>query len=208
MSQANVVNMLTYQVALTAENAGKIDQINKILLGSVATESAPTKQPEAKKSAPASDTSSGASDSVASMDDLKAAAKKAKTDHGEQFVKDVMESLDIKPLASLGRCMSKIPAEQYDTIIPLWEAGPVVTVGDDDDLGADDLEDDLDDDLDADEPVEAVTAEAVKLALKAMSQGGDRDGAKALMAEFKAPKLSDVDGLSAAVLAKLFAKLV
>lgn len=205
MSQNNV----TYCIDLTPENAGKIDAINKILLGAAtstpienAKKSADTATDQAGSTAKSSSASASASSSKLTMNDLKSAAKKAKTDHGEDFVKAAIEAAGVKCLASLGRTMSKIPEDKYEAMITTWQAGP--EADDLDDLGGDDLDDDLGgDDLD-----ETPTVEAVKLALKAMSQGGDRAGAKALMKANGAEKLSDVDNCTPAQLLTMFKVLV
>ena len=218
----SLVSMLTYAIALTPENAGKIDAINRIMLGETyaasapiesaktAVESKPTKTADKPADKPAAkekvkpqepDLTEGAT-----MDDLKSAAKKAKADHGEDFVKAAIEASGVKCLASLGRTMVKIEPENYETMIATWQAGPQAA---DDDLGGDDLDDDLGgDDLDDDLGEEAPTPEAVKLALKAMSQGGDRAGAKKLMSDNGAEKLSDVDNCTPTQLATMFKALV
>tara|TARA_R110000744_G_scaffold111086_2_gene209299 strand:+ start:840 stop:1469 length:630 start_codon:yes stop_codon:yes gene_type:complete len=206
------VNMLTYAIALIPENAGKIDAINRIILGETLSAQAPiekakTAVEKTAKEKPAAKTvvKETNTDSATSMDDLKAAAKAAKAAHGEDFVKQVMEDNDIKPLASLGRSMSKIALDQYDDVIAGWKAGPKAADDLGDDLDDDDLGDDLDDDDLGDE---APTPEAVKLALKAYSQAGNREEAKALMKANGAKALSDVDNCTAAQLTAMFAKLV
>ena len=209
----SLVSMLTYAIALTPENAGKIDAINRIMLGETyaasapiesaktAVESKPTKTADKPADKPAAkekvkpqepDLTEGAT-----MDDLKSAAKKAKADHGEDFVKAAIEASGVKCLASLGRTMGKIEPENYEAMITTWQAGPQAA---DDDFGGDDLDDDLGE--------EAPTPEAVKLALKAMSQGGDRAGAKKLMSDNGAEKLSDVDNCTPTQLATMFKALV
>ena len=208
------MNQITYLVNLTPENAPKIDAINRILLGTSYITSAspevlnevikPTTEtvPADKSDKPvtkATDKPITESPAGTTMVQLKAVARKAKSAHGEDFVKSVIEANGVELMSSLGRCMSKIPVELYDDIIAGWEAGPLPTVEPEDDLG-----DDLDDDLDGDAPTETVTAEAVKLALKAMSQAGDRDGAKTLMTANGATKLSDVDNCTPEQLSAIF----
>lgn len=194
-------NTLTYSIELTPENASKIDQINKILLGESYTEEHKMDEPNktsAKKAAPAKKAEPEEESTGLTLEDIRTAAKKAKSEFGEEFTMQVLKDADVDVKATLGRSMSAIPEEQYEDVIAAWQAGPQES----DDLEDDDLEDDLEEDEGE------VDAEAVKTALKAYSKEHGRDEAKAIMTKHKVKALSGVDDLKPAALAKLMKELV
>ena len=199
---------LTYEIEMSPENAGKIDAINKILLGDAYTEEAPPKTSTAKttKAEEQREASTAKASYTLSLDDVKAAAKAAKAEFGEEFAMQVLKDAGVKVATTLGRSMSAIDEEQYEEVITAWEAGPQQTEqsddtpDDDDDFGDDD--DGLDDDSGE------VDAEAVKTALKAYSKEHGRDEAKAIMTKHGAASLSKVDDLPAKKLAAMMKDLV
>ena len=205
-----MTNQITYTVALTPENAEKIDQVNRILLGKTYTAetSAETAVEDVNKPAPTTKKETGAEASGLTLDQVKRAAKKAKSAHGEDFANEVLDSFDVKEGASLGRRMSAIDESDYQAIVDAWVAGPQAEQAsnepeDDDDLDDDDLGDDgLDDDE------SEVTAEAVKTALKAYAKEVGRDEAKDIMQKHGATALSKVDDCTPAQLKAMFAELV
>lgn len=201
-----MTNYVTYQVALTPENAALIDELNAKLIAGYngASNSAPAKTEKAatSKTAPAKTEKEEPSTDVPTMAAFKAAAKTAKEEHGEDFAKQAMTDagVDVKP--SLGRSLSAATPEQYQEIMDAWVAGPAETEdeGEDDDFGDDE---DFGDDDEAE-----VTPEAVKTALKAYAKDVGRDEAREIMQKHGAASLSKVDGLSAAKLAAMLKELV
>lgn len=218
---ANVTNSVTYNIALIPENAEKIDQINRIILGESYTEAAPAQTPskvkpstkEAKKaeddivadnqkSAAIAKAEAEESTPSLTLEDLKKAAKKAKADHGEEFTMQVLKDANIEVAPTLGRSMSKVGEGQYAEIIEAWEAGPQATEQAADEPEDDDFEDDLEEDT------SEVTADAVKTALKAYAKEVGRDEAKEIMNKHGASALSKVDDCSAKQLSAMFSELV
>lgn len=205
-----MTNQVTYSIALTPENAEKIDQVNRILLGESYTAEAPAKAATAKaaeKPAPAATKEPATEASGLTLDQVKRAAKKAKSAHGEDFANSVLDEFDVKAAASLGRRMSAIDEADYQAIVDKWVAGPQVT-----EQAADEPEDDLDDGFDDDdglgEDESEVTADAVKTALKAYAKEVGRDEAKEIMQKHGAAALSKVDDCTPAQLKAMFAELV
>lgn len=202
---------LTYEIEMSPENAGKIDAINKILLGAAYTEEAPAKpapkaeKPAAKaapaKAAPAKEEKA---DEGISLTEFRNAAKAAKSEFGEEFAMKVLKDCGVAVKDTLGRSTSAANADQYEEIIAAWKAGPQESeeeeLDDDDGFGDDD-------DLDSEEEAE-VDAEAVKTALKAYSKEHGRDAAKEIMTKHGAAALSKVDDLPAAKLAAMMKELV
>lgn len=204
-----MTNQVTYSIALTPENADKIDQVNRILLGESYTAEAPAKAPAkepAKKAAPAK-TETTTESSGLTLDQVKRAAKKAKSAHGEDFANSVLDEFDVKAASSLGRRMSAIDEGDYDAIVEKWAAGPQVT-----EQASDEPEYDLDDGFDDDDGLgddeSEVTADAVKTALKAYAKEVGRDEAKEIMQKHGAAALSKVDDCTPAQLKAMFAELV
>lgn len=220
---ANATTTVTYNIALVPENAAKIDQINRIILGEAYTTSSTpvaekavtkpaikesTKAANKAEEAIAADDQKVAAQAEAdevTIDDLKKAAKKAKADHGEDFAMQVLKDADVDVAATLGRSMSKIAENQYAMIIASWEEGPIPTTG----QAADEPEDDgFGDDDELEEDTSEVTADAVKVALKAYAKSVGRDEAKEIMTKHGASALSKVDDCSAKQLSAMFAELV
>jgi len=209
-----MTNNVTYSISLIPENAAKIDAINKILLGDSYSQEPTTpkksatnaKEPSPQKSKDVAQNSS-ASDAVPpadtdiTLESFKSAAKKAKSDHGEEFTMAVLKEAGVEVAATLGRSMSKVDGSDYKAIMDAWLEGPQT----EDDPGLDDLDDGLDDD---DEEESEVTAEAVKLALKAYAKEKGRDEAKAIMIENGASALSKVDDCTPKQLSAMISKLV
>ena len=219
---ANATTTVTYNIALVPENAAKIDQINRIILGEAyTTSSTPVAEKAVTKPAIKESTKAAnkAEDAIAaddqkvaaqaeadevSIDDLKKAAKKAKADHGEDFAMQVLKDADVDVAATLGRSMGKISEDQYADVIAAWEAGPQATP-----QVADEPEDDgFGDDDELEENTSEVTADAVKVALKAYAKSVGRDEAKEIMTKHGASALSKVDDCSAKQLSAMFAELV
>jgi len=190
---------VTYTIDLTPDNASKIDQVNHILIGGDYTKKTPsatdTKTTTTTTTEP-DDTASGIT-----LDEVKAAAKLAKKDHGEDFAIQVLKDHDVAVTATLGRSMAKIPEADYRSIITAWEAGPSET----DNLEDDGLGDGLDDDGLGDDS--NINPEAVKTALKAYSKSNGRDEAKAIMTANGAKALSNVDDCSQEQLAAMMKEL-
>lgn len=205
-----MTNQVTYSITLTPENAEKIDQVNRILLGESYTAEAPAKAAPAKtpaKTVPAKTETTTDEPSGLTLDDVKKAAKKAKANHGEDFANSVLDEFDVKAAASLGRRMSAIDEADYQAIVDKWVAGPQVT-----EQTSDEPEDDLDDGFDDDdglgEDESEVTADAVKTALKAYAKEVGRDEAKEIMQKHGAAALSKVDDCTPKQLSAMFAELV
>lgn len=204
-----MTNQVTYSIALTPENAEKIDQVNRILLGESYTAEAPAKttpaKEPAKKEAPAK-TETTTESSGLTLDQVKRAAKKAKSAHGEDFANSVLDDFDVKEGASLGRRMSSIDESDYQAIVDAWVAGPQT------EQASDEPEDDLDDGFDDDDGLgddeSEVTADAVKTALKAYAKEVGRDEAKEIMQKHGAAALSKVDDCTPDQLKAMFAELV
>ncbi len=210
-----MTNQVTYAIDLTPENAEKIDQVNRILLGDSYTAETPKQPAKQGKSttavddqnAPDPETNKAASSLT--LDQVKRAAKKAKSTHDEAFANSVLDSFGVKAGASLGRRMSAIDESDYQAIVDAWVAGPQT------EATSDELEDDLDDGLGDDDLDDGlgddeseVTAEAVKTALKAYAKEVGRDEAKEIMTKNGAAALSKVDDCTPDQLKAMFAALV
>lgn len=198
---------VTYTICLTPENAQKIDAINKILLGNAYTEeSTPSKPEKAEKPAPVEKKTTAKAAEV-SLDDLKTAAKTAKSAHGEAFCLQVLEDFDVEVGSTLGSSIKAIDESQYAVIIKAWEQGPKKSAKsaskDEDDFEEADDEDSYDDDEESE-----VTAESVKTALKAYSKEVGREEAKAIMNKHGAASLAKVDDLPQKKLIAMMKELV
>ena len=214
-----MTNQVTYTIMLTPENAPKIDAINNILLGTdytsvdakaVETEieqkatkySAQDKayeaikadeQKVAQQAKAEQEAEQEAEGSEVTFDDVKKAAKKAKADHGEEFVMEVLKAAGVKVAPTLRRSVSNIDKDMYEEIISAWKEGFKLT-----DQASDEPEDyGLDNEyFDDEEDTSEVTAEAVKTALRAYSKEVGRDTAKEIMTKHGATALSKVDDCS------------
>ena len=170
-----------YEIEMNAENAPMIDQVNRLLLGKgyaeeavvpAKTDSKPaaTKQP-AKPAAKVEKETPATDDDEMSLADFKTAVKKAKAEHGEDFVKDALSSCGAKAGDPLGRMISAIDVEGYADVIAIFEAGPAAAT-----------EEAEEDDFDGEEEdTSEVTADAVKVAAKAYAKEVGRDEAKEIM---------------------------
>lgn len=144
------------------------------------------------------------SEPAINFEKLKTAAKKAEKEHGKQWVMSTLKNKGIEVSATIGRSVSKIDEDQYTVFINLWSDGPVNTESQkpaEEDDGFDD-----DDGLGSGTP--DVTAEAVKIALKAYSRNVGRIEAKDIMNDNGAKALSNVSECSAKQLAAMMSKLV
>lgn len=213
-----------YAIELIPENAGKIDAINRIILGESYTAEAPATtglgiieeiekskpKSEAKtepkaKAEPKKESKAGTASKV-TFDTFKAAAKKAKADHGEDFVKEMIEQAGAELESTLLKSVSAVDAELRQEIMDLWIAGPTEQAADEPE---DDLDDDLEDDgLDEDEADADIDPEAVKTALKAYSKSEGREAAKEIMTKNGAVALSKVSDCSQKQLAAMMKELV
>lgn len=199
-------NNVTFTLALIPDNAEKIDQINRIILGDSYTASAPAPSKETKTSKAVKETTKSETKEETSgvtADQFKKAAQAAKKDHGEDFCMEVLKEQGVKVGASLGRSIGKVDEDDRQTVMDLWSVGPTEQASDepedDDDFG--------DEDLDGDDEAE-VTVDAVKAALKAYAKEVGRDEARELMQSAGAKSLSAVGDLSSAKLSGLMKKLV
>ena len=198
-----------YTLEMTAENAPKIDAINRIILGDTysaeSSVAAPDKvtKPAAKETAKAAAKPAAKEASGTTTADLKAAAKLAKADHGEEFASSVIEASGFKLGASLGRSLSAIDEGSYDEVIALWAAGPVPTEAASDEP----LDDDDDFDDEDEDDVAEVSADAVKVALKALAKT-DRTEAKRIMKDNGCEAMSKLDDCKPAQLVAMMKELV
>lgn len=193
-------NLVTWSLVLLPENAAKIDQINRILLGSenITKSSTAIIKDEVKetKSVAEKDTTETAG---VSQSDLQAAAKDAKTEHGVDFVKETITAVGGTLVRSLPKSLSSIDVEKHDEFLELLNVGPTST-----EQSSDELEDDFgydEDDLDGEE---APTAEAVKIALKAHAKEHGHAAARKIMNDNGAAKLQNVDDCTPAQLTAMF----
>jgi len=193
---------------MNAENAPMIDQVNRLLLGKGYTEEAavpakaevkaaatklPTK-PAAKveKETPATD------DYEMSLVDFKTAVKKAKAEHGEDFVKSCLETGGGKAGDPLGRMVSAIHSDDYTDVFAALVAGPAEQP----EYDADEYDDDgLDEE---EEDTSEVTADAVKVAAKAYAKEVGRDEAKEIMNSNGAATLTKIADCTAKQLQVMF----
>ena len=191
-------NYVTYQVALTPENAELIDKVNTLLVPGYAKTTATTETSGTETTEPTGPT----------LDDVKTAAKVAKKEHGEDFANEVLDGAGVKAASTLGRRMSAIDPSQYEGVIATWSAGPQEVPTTDDDLGDDDDDGLGDDDLGDDDATPPPTAEAVKTALKAFSKSTGREEAKQIMSDHGVAALSKVDDCTPEQLTSMFKLLV
>lgn len=213
----------------TETESQKIKLINEVLFGQNATtattaaEAAPSPKPkQAAMRAPKETTAPSESDTQATessakssssskvtFDEFKAAAKKAKTDHGEDFVMEVLLAAGTEKQSTLLKTVQEADKELYANIIEAWAEGPQAKAEPEAEAKADDLDDGLGDDGLGDEAEEAeVSADAVKLALKAYAKEKSRDEAKAIMNNNGAKTLTDVEKCSQKQLAAMMKELV
>ena len=194
-------NNVTFTIAATLENQEIIANMTALLVGGTPTKPAmeTPEKPANKKAADKVEEVEVVGDIT--LAEFKAAAKKAKTEHDDDFAMEVLTTNGVTVAATLGRSLSKVDPEDYAAIMEAWAEGPKAEAPADDDLGDDDLDDDLDDEAEVD-------AEAVKTALKAYSKSTGRDEAREIMASYKCKSLNDVDKLKPAQLAALLQEIV
>ena len=198
-----MTNNVTYSISLIPENAAKIDAVNKILLGDSYSQEPTAPKKSAKtvtEVASSTESKESSADVGVTLESFKSAAKKAKSDHGEDFTMAVLKEAGVEVAATLGRSMSKVDGSDYKAIMDVWLEGPQAT---------EQADDSSDDDFDDEEEDESeVTVDAVKLALKAYAKEKGRDEAKAIMIENGASALSKVDDCTPKQLSAMMSKLV
>ena len=185
-----------YEIEMNAENAPMIDQVNRLLLGEGYTEETAAKTPsnkgadkaESKAEEPAS---KGDTDTM-SLSAFKTAVKKAKAEHGEDFVKSCLESGGGKAGDPLGRMVSAIDADEYADIVATFLVVPAEQAEEDDGLE------------DEEEDSSEVTADAVKVAAKAYAKEVGRDEAKEIMNSNGAATLTKIADCTAKQLQAMF----
>ena len=191
------MNYVNFQVELTAENAPKIDEISQLLLGKAHTQETTTKPTDTTKATAKTTTKSTADTDEMSLADFKTAVKKAKADHGEDFVKTVLVDNGAEKGTPLGRMVSAIEAEDYENVVEKLEAGPAKAEE------AEEEDDGFGDEEDASE----VDAEAVKTAAKAYAKEVGRDDAKAIMLKHGAATITKINDCSVKQLQAMFKDL-
>ena len=195
-----------YEIEMNAENAPMIDQVNRLLLGRGYTEEAvtPTKteaapaatKPPAKPTAKVEKETPATDDDEMSLADFKTAVKKAKAEHGEDFITGTLVGWGAKAGDPLGRMVSAIDVEGYADVIAIFEAGPAAATEDDE-------EDDVLDEEESEDTSE-VTADAVKVAAKAYAKEVGRDEAKEIMNSNGAATLTKIADCTAKQLQVMF----
>ena len=161
--------------------------------------------------------------------DVKEAARDAKKTHGDAFAKQVLTDHDCDIKTTLGRSLTGIPEEKYQSIVQAWVKGPVKSTSmfeeekEDGPVSAPEPEEAAlaeetrkEEEVDApkaeteEEPVDQpdIEPEAVKMALRAYAKKHTKEAAKALMAEFDIPSLPAVSNADQATLTALFTKVL
>jgi hypothetical protein len=158
-----------YEIDLAPENAKKIDQINKILLGESYEEEAPAK-PAKGKSGSLFEDSSDAND-CPDLDSFTSCAKNCKEEHGEEFCMLVLEDEGIETAKTLRGSVKKVPEEKRRAVMKLWVKGP--QKGKSDDWEEEEEEEE--------EDTSKVTSDAVKKAVKAYAEEHSKEKAKKVM---------------------------
>jgi hypothetical protein len=225
-----------YEIEMNAENAPMIDQVNRLLLGNghtaeagvavkgdakpAATKPAATKpaatKPAAKPAAKVEKDTGGDSDDEMSLADFKAAVKKAKAEHGEEFCKQTLEANGAKKNDPLGRMVSAIDADDYADLVaafvegPTEQAeeaveGPTEQAEEAEEGPTEQAEEAEEDDFDDEEEDSSeVTADAVKVAAKAYAKEVGRDEAKEIMNSNGAATLTKIADCTAKQLQAMF----
>ena len=185
-----MTNYINYQVELKPENSALIDKLNSMLLG--AGEGTQKVKPAPKpKAEPVAQEESGFS-----IQDLKNACKVAKSAYGEEFCMTLLKENGVAVKSTLGRSMSAVPVEKYDTIITALSEGPQEK-----DIPDDDFDDD-DDDFGDDEP--ELDAETVTIAVKAYAKEHGRPETKKVMLDCGIKALADISNATASQKQKLY----
>lgn len=203
MSEQNIANVVTWSLVLSPDNAEKIDQINRVILGNTYTAGSTVETKPETKTKPKTETKPEAKTETKDKSDgptlveFKAAAKKVKLDHGEDFAKSVVEESGTEVKSTYARTLSAVPEEDYSAIMAAWLEGPT---------GDEDLEDDGD--LEDDEDLEdAPDADTVKTAVRAYAKENGNADAKTIMKKHGASALSEIPKLDGKSLAALFAEV-
>ena len=189
-----------YEIEMNAENAPMIDQVNRLLLGEGYTEETAAKTPsnkgadkaESKAESKAEEPASKGDTDTMSLSAFKKAVKKAKAEHGEDFVKSCLESGGGKAGDPLGRMVSAIDADEYADIVATFLVVPAEQAEEDDGLE------------DEEEDSSEVTADAVKVAAKAYAKEVGRDEAKEIMNSNGAATLTKIADCTAKQLQAMF----
>ena len=189
-----------YEIEMNAENAPMIDQVNRLLLGEGYTEETAAKTPsnkgadkaESKAESKAEEPASKGDTDTMSLSAFKTAVKKAKAEHGEDFVKSCLESGGGKAGDPLGRMVSAIDADEYADIVATFLVVPAEQAEEDDGLE------------DEEEDSSEVTADAVKVAAKAYAKEVGRDEAKEIMNSNGAATLTKIADCTAKQLQAMF----
>jgi len=183
---------VTYEIELTPANAAVIDQVNRILLSGSYT--ADTRAPATTKSKAAETDIADTSQAEMDLAGFKEVVKKAKADHGEEFVKATLEDNGAEGGKPLGRMVTAIDVADYGDVVAALEAGPTEQASDEDDgFGDEDEEDDSE-----------VDAEAVKTAAKAYAKEVGRDEAKEIMNKHGAATLAKIGSCTEKQLQAMF----
>jgi hypothetical protein len=193
-----------YEIEMNAENAPMIDQVNRLLLdnGHTAEAGAPAKteatpaatKPPAKPAAKVEKETPATDDDEMSLADFKTAVKKAKAEHGEDFITATLVANGAKAGNPLGRMVSSIDTDDYTDIVAAFVAGPT-------EQAEEAEEDDFDDE---EEDSSEVTADAVKVAAKAYAKEVGRDEAKEIMNSNGAATLTKIADCTAKQLQTMF----
>lgn len=173
---------------------------NRVLMNKFLSSNLPDEGEKTRKAGKAVETDESETAGI-SVDDIKAAARKANKAHGEDFVKAVLEALDVDVGKSAARALSKLEEDQFETFLELLNAGPADD--DEDEEDDEDEDDDLEDDEDEEDDDEEITGDSVKAKLKAYAKEESSTEAKKLMKKHGCASLAEVAKLSKAKLAKL-----
>lgn len=206
------MNYVNYQIEVTPENAELIQTIGALVsVGVSGGTTAPVKLEETtpvEKPAKVTKTTKAKAtpkeveqveevEVVITHADLRGLVKAARETHGEDFCKEVLLANGAKG-DSLGRMLSSLAEDEYMAVADQLASGPQEKTS----VADDDL-DDEDDGL-GDEDTSEVTAEAVKLAVKAYAKEVGRNEAKELMNSNGAASLSKIDDCTPKQLQAMF----
>ena len=178
-------NYITYQIALTAENADKIDQINRVMLGDTYAEKAKDEKitRDSKPNVKTVDTEPKEDSKLAELNSVAAEAIEL---HGEDFVIDTLDSFKVRKLQSLNKRLSSVAKTKLDDVINTLASGP-----------SEPADDDFDDDFDDEEIGETgIDPSYVKDKLREYAKEEGRDKASTVMRENGVKKLSEIDKAS------------
>ena len=178
-------NYITYQIALTAENADKIDQINRVMLGDTYAEKAKDEKitADSKPDVNAVDTEPKEDSKLAELNSVAAEAIEL---YGEDFVTDALDSFKVRKLRSLNKRLSAVAKTKLDDVINTLASGP-----------SEPADDDFDDDFDDEEIGETgIDPSYVKDKLREYAKEEGRDKASTVMRENGVKKLSEIDKAS------------